>query len=149
MDRFDRAEQLRQGILDFLLANPHSNTRAVANRFNMSAEYTYEVMRGMTRAGEIEPHGKNNARTWLAAEETTMPASVMREAVKEGARLARSLDKVRDRKIKPIEQAKKSEPGIFRSCEFRNPHTCSPYKDQGGQGALRREFGIQASAGMV
>lgn len=146
-----RAQERRQTILDLLNATPGMNT---AGLLQSMPEYTLANLRGsianMLAKREIASSGSKRDHVYLALVQTTHSAASVLEAkyarnrVGNEKRDPKTMNAARERKrIAEAKRAQRKREAELAAQPWRTVHIVKhddpPLKNQGGQGALRRD----------
>lgn len=127
MDKFDKAEALRNSIVAHLRENPGHSTRQTADALQLTLGNVARAMRVMTFAGELKSLGEGRNVTYTVVADSAYDAGRARELA-----------------IRRRTEARKKGEATRRHPENRNEpwryvHTPTmALPDQGGQGAVRR-----------
>ena len=132
MSCYTKSAETRQAILDHLHANPLQSANQLSIEIGATRNSVQACAKFMTDRGEVEKVGSGMKTGYRALVETTISAE---QVIKEMQAKRQAAG------VKPIEHGKTIRPGYYRQ---RGGDW--PVKSGGGQGALRREVGIQSSA---
>lgn len=140
---FKDSEKNRQSILDYLHQNPLKSAKQIAddNQGGMTLNSVESNVRFMTRRKEIEKIGKGRSTRYRAIVAKTVTAA---EVVAEMQ--ARKQTVMNEKRAEQSQKRHIEAPWIYRSDGHKREH---PIPNQGGQGAVRREFGIQSTMNMI
>jgi hypothetical protein len=134
-DIAERVQKRRQGLLDYANAHPGCSRAALQEHLKISKPAMLRIIKEMVAMGEIRlgkvcetftaPDGCQTAKVWrgavFAEVQTTAPPPQQPEPVS------------------------KHPPWLTRNTNPDRP----PIRNQGGQGAVRRQFTIQSSADLL
>ena len=137
MSQVEIAADRRQQILDFLRENPGANMGAIgAHLFGNESPRSrhHNTVQTMIEWDELRYEGKARNRKYWALVETTRSALEVQQARETGIR----------KKNAALETAAIIRTARGQGRSYIHTPGDRPLPNQGGQGALRREFGIQS-----
>lgn len=146
-DKFDRAYKTRKTILAFAKGKPSITTNQVHAYLKMvgisiTVDGCCRIMTGMSVEGSLEKWGKGKQITFCSTGIPTTTADEMRQNMLHKRGITNEIRKKKESGNRIV--------GMWHGGRYLNIKTDEPaMKSQGGQGALRRKIGIQASAGML
>lgn len=132
---YQKSAATRQAILDHLHANPLQSANQLSIEIGATRNSVQACVKFMTDRGEVEKVGSGMKTGYRALVTTTISAEQVIKEMQEKRQAAG---------VKPTEHGKTIRPGYYRQ---RGGDWAA--ESGGGQGALRRQFTIQASAGML
>ena len=137
--RYEKTAAVRQSALDYLHQNPGSSAAQVAAAIKQTRGTTGNALRSMSDMGEVRKTG--NVYTAIATQ--TISADEQREKAGNKMGYGQHNKNQADfgrREVTVVVGAKTIHRGMERD---------RPLQNQGGQGALRRQVGIQSTAELV
>lgn len=149
MDKFDRAQAVRQQILDYANRMGKINSGMVCRDLNLppyemgiKPDHAYRSMCKMVANGELQRHGSDKAVFFTPLKTETTKASVMRDIA--AHKKLESHEMIRQENLR--RQHNQTRKGRYVHRGMDRDH---PIPNQGGQGAGNRSWGIQSSFSMV
>ena len=135
MDKFDKAEALRNSIVAHLRENPGHSTRQTADALRLSLGNIARAMRLMTLAGELAALGEGRNVTYTVLADSAYDAAKARELA-----IARRTEARKKGEATRRHPENRNEP-------WRHVHTPGmAIPSQGGQGAVARHGSIKSCA---
>jgi len=130
----------RQAILDCLHKNPMETCGQLFYRLEMTRNSLQSALKFMVDRGEVEKTGRGKATAYRAISVNTITAEqdILEMQAKRQAACTKKANHQHSSK-------NADRPGVIRHVGGNHP----PLKNQGGQGAVRRVFGIQSCAEWV
>lgn len=123
MERIVAAVEKRQRILNFLIANPHAASRAVAEHIGIERDAASRILSDMIDMGEVQRH--ESGRSYTACKTRTRSVDEILALSRTKKRTTRAA-----KKPKPVlaEQA-----GVKTGRTRNDPSKHKPHPNQGGQ----------------
>lgn len=135
---YQKSAQTRQAILDYLHANPAKRPQQIADGIGADGQKVNTCIKFMLERGEVERVNEKGAYSAIA--KTTISAKEVIAGMQ-----AKMKPKTAKEKAPPVCLEEDQVTTIIRPGHIahRGMNRNRPLQAQGGQGALRREFGIQ------
>ena len=135
MDKFDKAEALRNSIVAHLRENPGQSTRQTADTLKLTIGNVARAMRAMALAGELAALGEGRNVTYTVLADSAY-----------NAKAARELAVARRTEARKKGEATRRHPNNGKE-PWRHVHTPTmAIPNQGGQGAVPRHGSIKSCA---
>lgn len=130
---YQKSAQTRQAILDYLHANPLQCLKEIEAGIGATRNAVQSSLKYMTVRGEVARFGEKRGVFYRALVKKTISAEQVVAEMKIKKQSANA-------KVEVFIGGKKSAPGYYA----QRGGNWESAKSAGGQGALRREFGIQS-----
>lgn len=139
LDKFEKAANTRQAILDYANQREFCKVLEVSASLGIKNELISDAMKKMVAAGELSRTGHGRDTLFVAEVTHTTPGNEKRATML--ARRAESRKVTISKKEAQIKRASYSKGILVNICSDSHP---TPYPNQGGQGAIRSGVTIQA-----